>query len=90
MISWIMSTVSDEASHKARFSSREVGSKNRLAQRYLDNFSSIRKIQTYVLSLAEEHQIPIVANDDFDKAVATAISIVSDDVLKQSADTAGG
>jgi len=90
MISWIMSKVSDEASHKARFSSREMGSKNRLAQRYVDNFGSIRKIQTYVLSLAEEHQIPIVANDDFDEAVSTAISIVSDDVLKQSADTTGG
>jgi len=90
MISWIMSTVSDEASHKARFSSREAGAKNRLAQRYLDNFASIRKIQTYVLSLAEGYQIPIVANDDFDEAVSSAISIVSDDVLRQSADTTGG
>ena len=89
IISWVMSMVSDEASHKARFSSREVGARSRLAQRYLDNFGSIRKIQTYVLSLAGEQQIPIVSNDDFDEAVATAISIVSDDVLEQRADAAG-
>jgi len=89
IISWIMSTVSDEASHKARFSSREAGLRNRLARRYLDNFESIRKIQTYVLSLAEEHRIPIVENDDFDKAVASAISTVSDYVMRQSADRAG-
>ena len=83
IMSWIMCKVSDEASHRARFSSREAGAKNRLAQRYLDNFDSIRKIQDYVLSLAEETGITTVENDDFDKAVVEAIAVVSDDVMRQ-------
>jgi len=83
IVSWIMCKVSDEASHRARFSSREAGAKNRLARRYLENFDSIRRIQNYVLSLAEKNGIRTVENDNFDKAVKEAIAVVSDDVMRQ-------
>lgn len=83
IVSWIMCKVSDEATHRARFSSREAGAGNRLAQRYLENFDAIRKIQDYVISLAEKNGITTVENDDFDKAVVEAMAVVSEDVMRQ-------
>lgn len=82
-IVWLMIAVSDERSHREHFMSREQTAENRLAKRYVDNFTAIRRIQDYVLSLAKQHSIPVIENVDFDKTVTEVVSVVSDEIMRQ-------
>jgi 2-phosphoglycerate kinase len=48
-------TVDDEELHRSHFILRAHESRGRPADRYLEHFENIRKIQTYVKSLSEQH-----------------------------------
>ena len=50
----------------------------RRAERYLENFEAIWKLQAYLLSEADRAQNAIIANDDREKTVQAALSLVID------------
>ena len=68
-------TVDDEELHRSHLMRR--GSESRRdAGRYLDSFDNIRKIQSYVKSLAHEHDTPIVASYNLDATLSQVIDLV--------------
>jgi len=81
-ISWVMLAVTDQASHRARFSLRESTAGARLAKRYLENFDAIRKIQDYVLAMARAQKTPIIENDDFELTLSQVITVISDEMMR--------
>lgn len=68
-------TVDDEELHRSHFI-RRAESRGRLADRYLDHFDSIRKIQRYVKSLALEHHMPVVPSYNLDATLSQVIELV--------------
>ena len=51
--------------------------RHRRAERYLENFDAIWKLQSYLLSEADKEQVSIVANEDKDATVAEILSIIA-------------
>jgi len=72
----------DEDALRNRFAARAIGAKERAAHRYLENFDAICKIQDHFLELAERHDVPIVDNSSFDRAVLLVIRHVTDTLHK--------
>ncbi len=71
----------DEDAFRKRFERR--GSSARPPHRYLENLDAILKIQDYILDLAEQHDVPIVDNRDFDASVRSILRYVTDNLRKQ-------
>jgi 2-phosphoglycerate kinase len=69
-------TVDDEELHRSHFVIRAQEVRSRPAERYLDHFESIRKIQTYVKSLALENEVPIVPSYNLDATLSQVIDLV--------------
>lgn len=70
-------TVSDEELHRGHFSLRGG---ERPADRYLDRFTQIRKLQDYLVARAEARGVPVIDNTNIDAAVAQAMQLVLDSV----------
>jgi 2-phosphoglycerate kinase len=69
-------TVDDEDAHRSHFLARARESRSRPAERYLDFFDNIRKIQRYVRSLALERSVPIVPSYNLDSTLSQVIELV--------------
>jgi 2-phosphoglycerate kinase len=69
-------TVDDEELHRSHFILRAHESRGRPTDRYLDHFDNIRKIQSYVKSMAEEHGMPIVPSYNLDATLDQVIELV--------------
>jgi len=68
----------DVESYRSRFTIRERKAEGRSADRYLQHFDAIIKIQNYILGEAEHYGIPIIDNVGFDAAVLSVTrSIIS-------------
>ncbi len=65
--------VENKDEHKRRFYIRGLSSEERGAQKYIDNFESIRTIQEYILELAQKHQYLCIDNLDSRR---TAVEII--------------
>ncbi len=50
--------------------------RNRPPERYIDSFGNIRKVQSYIRSLASEHQVPVVDSHNLDATIAKVIDLV--------------
>lgn len=72
----IVSTL-DRQKYLERFPRRETREGLRVTQRYWDNFENILQIQDYVLDMAENHDVPIVENDNFDQTVSSILTVVT-------------
>lgn len=69
--------VSDPEVHKGRFYSRSSKMwARRPLQKYLDNFSSIRKIQKYIVSQSQKYNVQVIENID----LATTIDYMIKDI----------
>ncbi len=66
-----------------RFATRGRAAKERPPHRYLENLESIGRIQNHLLELAEQHDVPIVENDDFDLSVLSIIRHVTETLRKK-------
>ena len=71
-------TTKDEVAHRNRFHTRRNQAPDRRAQKYLDNFESIRKIQDYIISCARRHNTPMFDNIEFDNTVLSIIHFLTD------------
>ena len=79
----MMVSTLDEARFKHRFISRQENTVSRPVHKYLANLDSILKIQNYVLSMAEQHNAPIIDNLTFDETVAEALRLIGDFLNRQ-------
>ncbi len=68
---------------RMRFRGRGKLVPDRRAERYLEHFDAIWRLQTYLLSEADRWEVPIIPNDDREKAIrqimATAMDALSQD-----------
>ena len=73
-------TVDDEEAHKQRFYSRcRQPWVKRSLERYMENFESIRKTQSFLVEQAKIHDTRIINNVDINET----IEIMVDDILKE-------
>jgi 2-phosphoglycerate kinase len=70
-------TVSDEELHRSHFSLRGG---ERPADRYLDRFAQIRKLQDHLVARAEARGVPVIDNSSIDTALARAMELVLDSI----------
>ena len=74
--------VDEPGQHRSHFEIREVETEGaRPFARYLANFESIRKIQGYVLQLAEEQKVPVFQCYSMDATIGGIIEYVIDQVF---------
>ncbi len=69
-------TVDEVDVHRSHFLQRARESRNRPAERYLELFDNIRKMQRYVKSLALQHGVPIVPSYNLDSTLSQIIDLV--------------
>jgi 2-phosphoglycerate kinase len=70
-------TVADEELHRSHFSLRGG---DRPADRYLDRFEQIRKLQNHLVARAEARGVPVIDNGSIDEALSQAMALVLDSV----------
>ncbi len=69
-------TVDETDVHRSHFLQRAREARNRPAERYLELFDNIRKMQRYVKSLALQHGVPIVPSYNLDATLSQIIELV--------------
>ena len=83
-------TTRDEVAHRNRFYTRGKQVPDRHAQKYLDNFDSIRKIQDYIIGRARQHNVPMFDNVELDNTVLSIIHFLTDFIkLREQEEGAG-
>lgn len=80
----LLLTVEDEDLHRSHFYMRTRETRNRPAERYLDNFQKIRRIQRYMSSSAVMRGVPVIQHYDLD---ATLMQII-EHVIQKALDNA--
>ncbi|MBA3653870.1 MAG: AAA family ATPase [Actinobacteria bacterium] len=78
----VVVTVDDEELHRSHFVMRSHESRNRPSERYLDHFENIRKIQNYVKSLANEHDVDVVPSYNLDATLSQVIDLVVNQAIQ--------
>ncbi len=78
-------TIEEEDLHRGHFSMRASEHSGRPAQRYLDHFEDIRRVQRYIKTQALSHGVPVIANYSFDRALAAVIDLVMDRATERAA-----
>ncbi|MDH3519421.1 MAG: hypothetical protein OEM49_03115 [Myxococcales bacterium] len=78
----VVATLDPEA-YATRFATRAEEQARRPAHRYLENLDSILRIQDHLLDAAERHGVPIVDNENFDRAVLLIIRHVTETLRKR-------
>lgn len=63
-------SVPEADQHRAHLARRGAGPSRRPAERYLARFETIRKLQAFLITRAEAVDVPVVANDHPEEAVA--------------------
>lgn len=81
----VVVTIEEEEVHRSHFAARASEHAGRPAQRYLDRFDDIRRVQRYIRSQALTHGVPVIANYSFDRALAAVIDIVMERATERAA-----
>ena len=79
----------DEPLLRDRFRARAGGQRERLADRYLENFDAILDIQGHLLEQAKQHDVPVVDNLDFERSVRRIIEYASQKIEERETGTGG-
>jgi 2-phosphoglycerate kinase len=74
---------------KSRLRGRGAEVPQRRAKRYLNKFDSIWRLQTFLLSEADRYDVPIINNDDIEKAIHQTITTVNDELKKHFGEEPG-
>ena len=75
LVSACVLQISDETAHAQHFFSRESGA-NRPMAKYLDRFEEIRRLQRYIVGRAERAGVPVIENENADRATAAVAELV--------------
>jgi 2-phosphoglycerate kinase len=81
----VVVTIEEEEVHRSHFAVRASEHVGRPAQRYLDRFDDIRRVQRYIKSQALTHGVPVIANYSFDRALAAVIDLVMERATERAA-----
>jgi 2-phosphoglycerate kinase len=81
----VVVTIEEEEIHRSHFAVRASEHVGRPAQRYLDRFNDIRRVQRYIRSQALTHGVPVIANYSFDRALAAVIDLVMERATERAA-----
>lgn len=82
----VIVTIEDEEVHRNHFVARAADHAGRPANRYLEAFDNIRRVQRYIKSQALSHGVPIIPNYNFDRSIAAVIDLV----MERATERAGG
>jgi 2-phosphoglycerate kinase len=74
VVSCVLS-IEDETAHARHFLSRDVGC-DRPMSRYIDRFDDIRRLQDYLVERAAREGVPVIENEDADRATAAVADLV--------------
>lgn len=72
---------------KKRIKGRGGKNPHRRSERYLDNFEAIWHLQSHLLDEADQHDVPIVVNNNKDTAIREIMKIVVDSLMKDFSTT---
>jgi len=78
-------TIEEDEVHRSHFAARASEHTGRPAERYLDRFDDIRRVQRYIKSQALSHGVPVIANYSFDRALAAIIDLVMERATERTA-----
>jgi 2-phosphoglycerate kinase len=69
--------IEDENLHRSHFWVRDYATEGlRPLEKYLDALPQIREIQDYLVERARRHDVPVIVNDSFDRAIADVMDLV--------------
>ncbi len=69
--------ITDEREHERHFYARDAGS-DRPLSKYLERFADIRRLQDLIVERAERAGVPVIENEDADRAAAQLAELVLD------------
>jgi 2-phosphoglycerate kinase len=72
---FVVLSIEDEHEHARHFHFRDEGSE-RPESRYLDHFDDIRRLQEFVVARAARAGVPVIENENADKAARTVADLV--------------
>ena len=79
IVSTCVIAISDEERHASHFFVRDADSDGvRPVAKYIDSLREIREIQDYLVEQAEKHGVPVIENDDRERAVDEVLRLVLD------------
>jgi len=79
----VIITYFNKDDYKNRFKQRFRQSPRRKLQKYLDNFENIWKIQNYLYDLADEWNVPIIHNIEFDNSISLFLGLSTEFLLQR-------
>ena len=86
----VMLAVLNQERLRDRFRGRGEQVDQRRAERYLENFDSIWRLQSYLLSEADRQQIPIILSDNRERVIRAVMNIIvntlSDELTAEPSD----
>jgi 2-phosphoglycerate kinase len=74
---FVVLAIEDEDEHVRHFHYREEDSERR-ESRYLERFDDIRSLQELLVSRARREGVPVIENEDADRAARTVADLVLD------------
>jgi 2-phosphoglycerate kinase len=72
---FVVLSISDEDEHVRHFHFRDAGSE-RPESRYLEHFDDIRRLQEFIVARAARAGVPVIENENADKAARTVADLV--------------
>jgi 2-phosphoglycerate kinase len=81
----VILTVEEEDAHRSHFAARAADHAGRSANRYIEQFENIRRVQRYIKSQALSHGVPVIANYNFDRSLAAVIDLVMERATERAA-----
>ena len=72
---FVVLSIGDEDEHVAHFHFRDEGSE-RPESRYLEHFDDIRRLQEFIVARAARAGVPVIENENADKAARTVADLV--------------
>ncbi len=82
LVQIVISTLK-KSNYLRRFPRRQGEALKRSAQRYQENFDAILTIQNFILSQADNHDVPIVDNRGFEETVASLLTVITTSLREQ-------
>ena len=75
---FVVLSIEDEEEHVLHFHHRDESSEQRPESRYLERFDDIRRLQELILARAHRYGVPVIDNQDADRAARTVADLVLD------------
>jgi 2-phosphoglycerate kinase len=75
---FVVLSIEDEDEHVRHFRFRDEDSEARPESRYLERFADIRRLQEVIVARAHRAGVPVIENEDADKAARTVADLVLD------------